>query len=203
MKKPFVRAQHLSAVRSFALAGAFALAACGASVGGPATTSRADGGGATTADGGTSSPTGASARCPALCAGARAASCGGTFNPQCVAACEAYIATLPARCSAQTNTYFACAAAASYACASDGPEVQGCDAQARALGTCVGGESPEPEPEPTDRCLPDSSIPSDIAATLCSSVPSTPVPHDCPGGAPADDCVESPQGQANVFCCAR
>lgn len=79
-----------------------------------------------------------------------------------------------------------------------GAEVQGCDAQGAALEACTAGEEPTSdagtEAPPSDRCLPDSVIPDDIAATICASVPATPVPHDCPGGAPSDDCVASPGG---------
>lgn len=207
MSKQYIRIEHLSLVRALTLAGAIAaLPACGASAGGPITTTRADGGAAVPSDGGATPPTGSSARCATMCANARAASCG-AFNEQCVAACQAWVGGLPARCASQTSAYLGCASAARVACGDDGAEVQGCDAEAGALGQCAGLD-PEPddagaEPAPTDRCLPDSAIPDDVAATICESVPSTPVPHDCPGGAPSTECVASPGGEANVFCCAR
>lgn len=206
MSKQYIRIEHLSFVRALTLAGAIAaLPACGASAGGPVTTTRSDGGATVPSDGGASTPpTGSSARCATLCANARAASCG-AFNEQCVAACQAWVNGLPARCASQTGAYFACAAAARVACGDDGAEVQGCDAEAGALGECVGVEPADAgaEPSPSERCLPDSAIPDDIAATICASLPARPVAHDCPGGAPSADCVASPGGEANVFCCAR
>jgi hypothetical protein len=202
MSKHSVRVEHLSFIRAIALCAASAISACGASVGGPVSTASTADGGAPQgrADGGSVS---AAAHCPGMCAAARASACG-EFNEQCVAACEAYIASLPARCASAASAFFACAASSRFACVDDGPEVQGCDAQAGALGQCAGGGgAPSPEPGATDRCLPDSVIPEDIAATLCAAVPSRPWPHDCPGGAPAPDCVAAPSGEANVFCCAR
>lgn len=210
MSKQYIRIEHLSLVRAFALAGAMAaLPACGASAGGPITSTRADSGTTSTPDAGSTTtppPASPASRCAAMCANARAANCG-PYNEGCVAACQAFANGLPARCSAQTGAYFTCAASARFTCADDGAEVQGCDAQAAALDACTSGEEPTSdagaEPAPSDRCLPDSAIPDDIAATICTSVPATPVPHDCPGGAPSDDCVASPGGEANVFCCAR
>ncbi len=176
-----------------------ALPACGPSAGGSPPTVVSDGG----TDGGTTVPPTNTGGCPALCAHLRAAACG-AFNEQCVAACQQLAAQFPG-CGAQFNAYVTCGATASITCAEDGPEIEGCDAQAVALGLCGepgptadGGTTP-----PVDRCLPDTSIPDDIAATICASTPSTPVPHDCPRGAPSDDCVPSPGGKANVFCCVR
>lgn len=196
-KQRFFRA--FFAVRAVALAGLFALGACGAKAGG--------GGGSTpTTDPSTPSMT---AGCAGVCANARRASCG-PFNDDCVGACGRIVAQVPARCSAQMTTYLDCASRARVACTADGPEIQGCDAQDSAVSACA--QTPEPTtpdpstPDPTtpgDQCLPDGSIPSDIATTLCRSTPATPVAHDCPGGAPSTACVPVPSGEANVFCCPR
>lgn len=182
-------------VRAVALAGLFSLGACGARAGG--------GGGAPTPTTDPSTPAMATG-CAGVCANARRANCG-PFNDDCVSACGRIVAQVPARCSAQMSAYLACASSARVVCASDGPEIQGCDAQDSAVSACT--QAPEPStPDPStpgDRCLPDDSIPSDIAATLCSSTPATPVAHDCPGGAPSTACVPVPSGEANVFCCPR
>lgn len=185
-----VRGSGLLNLGALALFAAAALPACGASVGGPPATTAADGG----ADR-PSTPSPNTGGCPALCAHLRAAACG-AFNEQCVAACQQLSSQVPAECRARFDAFVTCGATATITCAADGPEIGGCDAQSSALEQC--GE----EPPSTDRCLPDSSIPTDIAAQICASVPSTPVPHDCPGGAPSAGCVPSPGGEANVFCCA-
>ena len=187
----------LSMVHALAFAGVAALGACGAptsSGGGSGSFMRGDGGAVTPADGG------AAGGCAAVCANARRAMCG-AFNEGCVAACNQLVAQVPARCAAPLNAYLACAGAARIVCASDGPEITGCDAQDGVVNACVEGSGPEPTP--TDRCLPDSAIPDDIAASLCTRTPGMPVPHDCPGGAPSAQCVAAPSGEANVFCCAR
>lgn len=192
----------LSVVRALALVGTVALGACGAptSPGGylppPAS---GDGGVSRPTDGGGSSVP--ASACQALCDNARRAMCG-EFNENCVAGCNELVRQVPTRCAAQINAYMTCASRARIACASDGPEIQGCDAQDTAVSQCVEGGS-NPPPTPGDRCLPDSAIPADIAATLCRALPQTPVPHDCPGGAPSSECVPVPSGEANVFCCAR
>lgn len=201
MTKRHVRWGGLLNLCALALICGAALPACGASAGGATTTTTVDGG----TDRSPSTPPANTGGCPTLCAHLRAAACG-SFNEQCVAACQQLSARFPG-CGAQFNAYVTCGASAPITCAEDGPEIGGCDTQAAALGLCGG-----PEPEPTadggvqpnaDRCLPDTSIPADIAATICTGVPSRPVPHDCPGGAPSDDCVPSPGGKANVFCCVR
>ncbi|MDO9016006.1 MAG: hypothetical protein Q8S73_35000 [Deltaproteobacteria bacterium] len=144
MNKLSLRIESLSVVRALALAAAVAaLPACGASVDGPGTVTLADGGTVTPADGGTTTPTDAASYCPAMCANTAAAQCG-EVSDGCVAACRAYIATLPARCAAETRAFFACASTASFECVEDGPEVQGCDAQAAAVGVCVHGSEPPP-----------------------------------------------------------
>lgn len=193
------RLEGLSVLRALAFAGLTSvLAACGARADGGAILTQSDGGTAADARPTPSSGTLAT-RCASACEHARAASCG-AFNDQCATGCLALGNGFPTRCSAQIEAYFTCLASARFVCASDGPEAQGCDAQDAALRACI---DPSTEPTPnTDQCLPDTSIPSEIAATLCTSVPSTPVPHDCPGGAPSPECVEAPQGQGGVYCCA-
>lgn len=186
-------------VRAAVLVAAAAVQACGAGANTGASgfpTSTTDGG---TSDRGSTTPPPATGGCTALCAHLRAAACG-AFNEQCVAACQNLAAQVPAACRSRFDAFVTCAASSRVTCASDGPEINGCDAQSTALESC--GEEPSPTPN-TSQCLPDSTIPPDIAAELCTSVPATPVPHDCPGGAPSAQCVPSPGGQANVFCCAR
>lgn len=142
--------------------------------------------------------------CELLCSNVRRAACG-PFNERCVAACGELGARFPARCAPQWNAYLACAGRASVTCAADGPEIRGCDVEDEAISRCAQPTTPEPTPDPTptDRCLPDSSIPADIAAELCLRAPGNPVPHDCPGGAPSPECVPAPGGEGGVYCCAR
>ena len=85
------------------------------------------------------------------------------------------------------DAYLACAARARVTCTDEGYGIAGCDAQDAAVNRCIDtapGPTPNPTPTPTpnDRCLPDSVIPADVAATLCTATPGMPVPHDCPGG---------------------
>ncbi len=190
-----VRGSGLLNLGALALLAATALPACGGSVSGSPATTMTDGG-----VGGSDRPATPPANtggCPALCAHLRAAACG-AFNEQCVAACQQLASRVPSECRARFDAFITCGATATITCVSDGPEIGGCEAQSSALEQCG-----DDEPPGTDRCLPDSSIPTDIAAQICVSVPATPVPHDCPGGAPSAGCVPSPGGEANVFCCTR
>lgn len=190
----------LSVVRALALAGAAMLGACGAPTSHGAPPPAADGGGAPMSGSVT-------AACTSVCDNARRAACG-VFNDNCVADCGRLARQVPARCAPLLDAYLACAARARVTCTDEGYGIAGCDAQDAAVNRCIDtapGPTPNPTPTPTpnDRCLPDSVIPADVAATLCTATPGMPVPHDCPGGAPSAQCVAAPSGEANVFCCAR
>lgn len=72
--------------------------------------------------------------------------------------------------------------------------------QVAALSSCVNASCEsscsDETTDPSELCLP-----GDIPDGYCDGTGDLTVGHDCPGGQPFENCVLSPTGAANVYCC--